>query len=135
MSSRRNKLLAKLIKGAVNEDEAKLYQLTIERICADMCEYFAKFYTNEGPGAMIFVPSAKDEKDSMFYLNLNCLMNALNDLNKRGIEGAAEVMKKAIARAEQIDPMKESLFIIQDEKMISLVHLKHDSTGASFKHL
>ena len=33
------------------------------------------------------------------------------------------------------DAMKESLFIIQDDKAMSLVHLKHDSEGASFKHL
>jgi len=135
MVSRRNQLLAKLIKGASGESEAKLYQLTIERICADMCEHFAKFYENEGPGAIVFVPTAEDEKDSMFYLNLDCLMNALNDLNSRDIEGAADVMKKAIARAEQIDPMKESLFIIQDDKCMSLLHLKHDSEGASFKQM
>tara|TARA_B100000927_G_scaffold162749_1_gene131170 strand:+ start:1238 stop:1645 length:408 start_codon:yes stop_codon:yes gene_type:complete len=135
MTSRRNQLLAKLIKGATGESEAKLYQLTIERICADMCEYFAKFYENEGPGAMVFIPTAKDEKDSMFYLNLNCLMNALNDLNNRDIEGAADVMKRAIARAEQIDPMKESLFIIQDDDAMSLVHMKHDQEGASFKYM
>ena len=92
MTSRRNQLLAKLIKGATGESEAKLYQLTIER-------------------------------------------NALNDLNNRDIEGAADVMKKAIARAEQIDPMKESLFIIQDDKAMSLVHMKHDQEGASFKYM
>tara|TARA_R100000231_G_scaffold51287_1_gene43306 strand:- start:447 stop:635 length:189 start_codon:yes stop_codon:yes gene_type:complete len=62
-------------------------------------------------------------------------MNALNDLNNREMEGPADVMRKAIARAEQIDPMKESLFIIQDDNAMSLVHLKHDSEGASFKHL
>ena len=135
MSSRRNKLLSKLIQGTTGEEEAKLYQLTIERICADMCEYFAKFHSNEGPGAMVFIPTAKNEKDSMFYLNLSCLMNALNDLNNKELEGPADVMRKAIARAEQIDPMKESLFIIQDDKAMSLVHLKHDSEGASFKHL
>ena len=37
MTSRRNQLLKKLIGKGTGEDEAKLYKLTIERICADMC--------------------------------------------------------------------------------------------------
>ena len=48
MTSRRNKLLKKLIGTAIGEDEKKLYQLTIERICADMCEFYQKFYSNRG---------------------------------------------------------------------------------------
>ena len=126
MSSRRNKLLSKLIQGTTGEEEAKLYQLTIERICADMCEYFAKFHSNEGPGAMVFIPTAKKEKDSMFYLNLSCLMNALNDLNNREMEGPADVMRKAIAKAESIDPEREALFIIEDEKGLKLFHFKRE---------
>ena len=133
MTSRRHQLLKKLIGTAIGEDEKKLYQLTIERICADMCEYYQKFYQNEGPGAMVYAPEQEDEKKSMFYLSVNNLITAVEDLNKRDMEGAADVMKQAITRAEKLDPEKEALFIIQDSKEMALVHYKIDSEGASFK--
>ena len=133
MTSRRNQLLKKLIGTAIGEDEKKLYQLTIERVCADMCEFYYKFYHNDGPGAMVYVPTHEDEKKSMFYLTVNNLINAVDDLNKKDMEGAANVMKQAIVRAEKLDPDKEALFIIQDEKEMSLVHYKKDCEGASFK--
>ena len=133
MTSRRNQLLKKLVGTAIGEDEKKLYQLTIERICADMCDYYFKFYHNEGPGAMVYVPEHEDEKKSMFYLAVNNLITAVDDLNKRDMEGAADVMKQAITRAEKLDPEKEALFIIQDSKEMALVHYKIDSEGASFK--
>ena len=133
MTSRRNQLLKKLVGTAIGEDEKKLYQLTIERICADMCDYYFKFYHNEGPGAMVYVPEHEDEKKSMFYLTVDNLITAVDDLNKRDMEGAADVMKQAITRSEKLDPDKEALFIIQDSKQMSLVHYKIDSEGASFK--
>ena len=133
MTSRRHQLLKKLIGTAIGEDEKKLYQLTIERICADMCEYYQKFYQNEGPGAMVYAPEQEDEKKSMFYLSVNSLITAVDDLNKHDMEGAADVMKQAITRSEKLDPEKEALFIIQDSKQMSLVHYKIDSEGASFK--
>ena len=133
MTSRRNQLLKKLVGTAIGEDEKKLYQLTIERICADMCDYYFKFYHNEGPGAMVYVPEHEDEKKSMFYLTVDNLITAVDDLNKRDMKGAADVMKQAITRAEKLDPEKEALFIIQDSKEMSLVHYKIDSEGASFK--
>ena len=133
MTSRRNQLLKKLVGTAIGEDEKKLYQLTIERICADMCDYYFKFYHNEGPGAMVYVPEHEEEKKSMFYLTVDNLITAVDDLNKRDMEGAADVMKQAITRAEKLDPDKEALFIIQDSKEMSLVHYKIDSEGASFK--
>ena len=133
MTSRRNQLLKKLIGTAIGEDEKKLYQLTIERVCADMCDFYTKFYNNEGPGAMVYVPTHEDEKKSMFYLTVNNLITAVDDLNKRDMEGAADVMKQAITRAEKLDPDKEALFIIQDSKEMALVHYKIDSEGASFK--
>ena len=133
MTSRRHQLLKKLIGTAIGEDEKKLYQLTIERICADMCEYYQKFYQNEGPGAMVYAPEQEDEKKSMFYLSVNNLITAVDDLNKRDMEGAADVMKQAITRSEKLNPDKEALFIIQDSKQMSLVHYKIDSEGASFK--
>ena len=133
MTSRRHQLLKKLIGTAIGEDEKKLYQLTIERICADMCEYYQKFYQNEGPGAMVYAPEQEDEKKSMFYLSVNNLITAVDDLNKNDMEGAADVLKQAITRSEKLDPDKEALFIIQDSKQMSLVHYKIDSEGASFK--
>ena len=135
MTSRRNQLLTKLIGKATGEDEAKLYKLTIERICADMCDYYQKFYQNEGAGAMVYVPEHEDEKKSMFYLTVDNLISAVDDLNKHDMEGAADVMKQAIVRAEKLDPDKEALFIIQDSKEMSLVHYKIDSEGASFKQM
>ena len=133
MTSRRNQLLKKLVGTAIGEDEKKLYQLTIERVCADMCEFYYKFYHNDGPGAMVYVPTHEDEKKSMFYLTVNNLIHAVNDLNKNDLEGAADVMKKAIVRAEKLDPDKEALFIIQDDKEMSLIHYKRDCEGAGFK--
>ncbi len=132
MTNRRSKLLTKLLQGVKGEDEAKLLKLTIERICADMCEFYTKFYEKEGPGAMVYVPDAEDEKKSMFYLTVDHLMNALNDFNNRDMSGVADVMKKAITRAEQVDPEKESLFIIQDQAKMQLIHYKHDTEGADF---
>ena len=133
MTNRRNKLLKKLIGTAIGEDEKKLYQLTIERVCADMCDFYTKFYGNEGPGAMVYVPTHEDENKSMFYLTVNNLITAVDDLTKNDFEVAADVMKKAITRAEKLDPDKEALFIIQDEKEMSLVHYKRDCEGAGFK--
>ena len=135
MTSRRNKLLKKLIGKTTGEDEKKLFQLTIGRICADMCEFYYKFYHNDGPGAMVYVPNHEDEKKSMFYLTVNNLITAVDDLNSKNLDGAADVMKKAIVRAEKLDPDKEALFIIQDDKEMSLVHYKIDSEGASFKQM
>ena len=116
MTNRRIKLLNKLIGKTTGEDEAKLYKLTIERICIDMCDYYYKFYHNDGPGAMVYVPDHEDEKKSMFYLTVDNLICAVDDLNKNDMEGAADVMKQAIVRAEKLDPDKEALFIIQDAK-------------------
>ena len=133
MTNRRIKLLNKLIGKTTGEDEAKLYKLTIERICIDMCDYYYKFHHNDGPGVMVYVPDHEEEKKSMFYLTVDNLISAVDDLNKHGNEGAADVMKQAIVRAEKLDPDKEALFIIQDAKEMSLVHYKIDSKGASFK--
>ena len=133
MTNRRNKLLKKLIGTAIGEDEKKLYQLTIERVCADMCDFYTKFYSNEGQGAMVYVPTHEDENKSMFYLTVNNLITAVDDLTKNDLEGAADVMQKAITRAEKLDPDKEALFIIQDDKEMSLVHYKRDCEGAGFK--
>ena len=127
-------MIAKMLNSAPSESEQAMVKLAIERICADMCEYYRGFYSIEGPGAMVYVPEA-EEKDSMFYLNVECLMNALADFNKRDMDGPAEIMKKAIARAESVDPVKESLFIIQDAEQMSLIHYKHDNQEHSFMRM
>jgi hypothetical protein len=62
-------------------------------------------------------------------------MNALNDFNSRDMQGPAEVMQKAIARAELVDPVKESLFIIQDKDQMSLIHYKNDNQEHSFMRM
>ena len=134
MDERRKKMLTKLQLSNPSEAEQAMVKLTIERICADMCEYYRGFHSIEGPGAMVYVPEAP-EKDSMFYLPVEALMNALNDFNGRSMEGPAEVMQKAIARAEMIEPEKESLFIIQDKDQMSLVHYKHDNQNDSFMRM
>jgi hypothetical protein len=68
----------------------------------------------------------------MFYLTVDCLITALNDFNSRDMTGPAEVMQKAIARAEALDVEKEALFIIQDEEYMSLIHYKRDSNTGQF---
>jgi hypothetical protein len=129
MTSRRNKMLTHLMKGATGEMEETLMKLSIERICADMCDYYAKFYKLEGPGAMVFRPQ-EDDKESMFYLPVDSLINALDD--NKGNEELEEVFQSAIRRAEALDPSKESLFLIQDAKELALVHYKHDTEGTGF---
>ena len=48
MTSRRNKLLLKMLGTTTGETEEKLLKLSIERIVADEAEYYKKFYKNEG---------------------------------------------------------------------------------------
>lgn len=122
MTNRRKELLSRLYLANPNESEQTLIQLTIERICADMCDHYIFFYANEGPGAIVYVPNAKEEKDSMFYLSVPHMINALDDFKNKEMDGPAEIMQKAIARAEALEPEKEALFIIQDDKQMSLIH-------------
>jgi hypothetical protein len=96
-------------------------QLVIERICADMCDFYEKFYGNEGPGAMVYVPGTEKPEDSMFYLTVPALIQAQSDFRSRDMDGPAEIMQKAIARAEAIDPEKQAVFILQDDKQMSLI--------------
>jgi hypothetical protein len=126
MTNRRKELLSKLQLSNPTEQEKVLAQLAIERICADMCDFFKNFYAQEGPGAMVYVPQAEEEENSMFYLTVPHMITALDDFKRQEMEGPAEVMQKAIARGESLDPLKEALFIIQDEKEMSLVHYKRE---------
>jgi hypothetical protein len=96
-------------------------QLVIERVCADMCEFYEKFYANEGPGVIIYVPGEEDPERSMFYLTVSALIQAQADFRSREMDGPAEIMQKAIARAEAVDPKKHGIFILQDTKEMSLI--------------
>ena len=95
----------------------------------DAAMSFEKFYRLEGPGVVVFKPTAED-KDSMFYLTVDALITALEDY--RDQESVCEVLQGAIRRAEQIDPSSESLFLIQDENELALVHYKHDDVNSEF---
>lgn len=75
---------------------------------------------------MVYVPNAEKDEETMFYLTVPHMINALDDFNRQEMEGPAEVMQKAIARGEALNPLKEALFIIQDEKEMSLVHYKRE---------
>ena len=129
MTSRRNKLLLKMLGTTTGETEEKLLKLSIERIVADQAEYYKKFYKNEGAGAMVFMPQKKDE-DSMFYLTVDLLIKAVNDANNKEL-GGVEHLRKAISIAESIDPEKEALFILQDKDDIQLFHFKTDEENPS----
>ncbi len=129
MTSRRNKLLLKMLGTTTGETEEKLLKLSIERIIADQAEYYKKFYKNEGAGAMVFMPQKKDE-DSMFYLTVDLLIKAVNDANNRDL-GGVEHLRKAISIAESLNPEKEALFILQDKDDIQLFHFKTDEENPS----
>ena len=126
MADRRKKMLARLYTSNPTKEEQILIQLTIERICADMTEFYERFYAMEGPGALVYVPMAEEEDDSMFYLPVKALVAALDDFRGNEMEGPADVMQKAIVRAEALDPEKEALFIIQDDSQMSLVHYNRE---------
>ena len=129
MTSRRNKLLLKMLGTTTGETEEKLLKLSIERIVADQAEYYKKFYKNEGAGAMVFMPQKKDE-DSIFYLTVDLLIKAVNDANNRDL-GGVEHLRKAISIAESLDPEKEALFVLQDKDDIQLFHFKTDEENPS----
>ena len=91
-----------------------------------MCDFYEKFYATQGPGAIVYLPYVEDPKNSMFYMPVPALIEAQSDFRSREIDGAADVMQKAIARAESINPKTAGLFIIQDQKEMSLVCYKRD---------
>ena len=124
MTDRRQKLLKKLLKNNPSENEEKMATLIIERILADMSDFYEKFFNAQGPGVIVFAP--KSEENSMYYMTTKELITGLEDLSSRGIDGAAEVMRKAIAKAESVDPERESIFIIEDKKGLKLFHFKRE---------
>jgi len=98
--------------------------LIIERILADMADFYEKFFNTSGPGVIVYSPDNKE--NSMYYMTTKELITGLEDLSSRGIDGAAEVMRKAIAKAESVDPEREALFIIEDKKGLKLFHFKRE---------
>ena len=115
MTDRRQKLIKKLLKANPSENEEKMLTLIVERICADMADFYEKFFNAEGPGVVVYAPD--NTENSMYYMTTKELITGLEDLSSRGIDGAADVMRKAIAKAESIDPERD-LFIIEDKKRI-----------------
>ena len=124
MANRKQKLVQKLLKANPSENEEKMLTLIIERICADMADFFEKFFNAEGPGVVVYAP--ENTENSMYYMTTKELITGLEDLTSRDIPSAAEVMRKAIAKAESIDPEREALFIIEDKKGLKLFHFKRE---------
>ena len=124
MTDRKQKLIKKLLKPNPSETEEKMLTLIIERICADMADFYEKFFNAQGPGVVIYAPD--NTENSMYYMSTKELIVALEDLSSRGIDGAPEVMRKAIAKAESIDPERDALFIIEDKKGLKLFHFKRE---------
>ena len=120
MTNRRNQLLLQLFKNTTGESEDKLLQLSIERILADQLEYYKKFYSNEGPGVIVYRPDFP-EKEQMQYINVNRLISILEEAKKAGQN--CEIISKAINIAESVDGEKEGLFIIEDEKDTQLFRI------------
>ena len=124
MTDRRQQLIKKLLKANPSENEEKMATLIIERILADMADFYEKFFAAQGPGVIVYAPDKKE--NSMYYMSTKELITGLEDLSSRGIDGAADVMRKAIAKAESIDPEREALFIIEDKKGLKLFHFKRE---------
>ena len=124
MTDRRQQLIKKLLKANPSENEEKMATLIIERILADMADFYEKFFATTGPGVIVYAPDKKE--NSMYYMSTKELITGLEDLSSRGIDGAAEVMRKAITKAESIDPEREALFIIEDKKGLKLFHFKRE---------
>ena len=124
MTDRRQQLIKKLLKANPSENEQKMATLIIERILADMADFYEKFFATTGPGVIVYAPDKKE--NSMYYMSTKELITGLEDLSSRGIDGAAEVMRRAIAKAESVDPEREALFIIEDEKGLKLFHFKRE---------
>lgn len=126
MSNKRKEIADHFYSGS-SVDEQILSQLTLERICQDMADFYTEFYNRLGPGVIVYSPEAEKEEDSMYYLSVNQLIAAQDDFRKEGIEGPTEVMRKAILKAETVNPAKEALFIINDTDKMALLHYNKEN--------
>ena len=124
MTDRRQQLIKKLLKANPSENEEKMATLIIERILADMADFYEKFFAAQGPGVVVYAPD--NTQNTMYYMTTKELITGIEDLSSRGLDGAADVMRRAIAKAESIDPEREALFIIEDKKGLKLFHFKRE---------
>jgi len=120
MTNRRNQLLLKLFNNTTGETEEKLLKLSIEQILSDQLDYYRKFYSNEGPGVIVFRPDFP-EKEQMQYMTVNKLISILEAAKEA--QQDCEIISKAINIAESIDGEKEGLFIIEDAKDTQLFRI------------
>lgn len=127
MNNQRKQLLSELAKALPSQLERQMAELAIERICYDMADFYERFYAFEGPGVMVYAPEAEKPEDTMFYMTVSHMIAALKDFEKKESDGPKEVIQKAIARAESLDPNKEAIFIIQDTKQLGLFHIKKEN--------
>jgi len=79
---------------------------------------------------MVYLPDAENKDESMFYLTVSHMISALEDMIRKELEGSADVLRQAIARGESLNPLKEALFIIQDNSKMSLVHYNKEKATA-----
>lgn len=121
LNDKRKELTDKLFSKTSVEEQI-LAQLTIERICSDMADFYTEFYGRLGPGVIVYAPGAEKEEDSMFYLTADQIIAAQEDMRKADQDGPAEVMRKALVKAETINPEKEALYIINDDNKMALLH-------------
>ena len=126
MAENKKKAISKVYGNITDEQEAILFQLAIERICDDMCDFYEQFYAHQGPGVIVYVPEAKKEEDTMFYLPVKALAAAIEDFRRQDMDGPAEIMQKTIVRAEALNPDIEALFLIQGEETLSLFHYNRE---------
>lgn len=121
MDNKRKELTDNLFSKTSVEEQV-LTQLTIERICADMADFYTEFYGRLGPGVIVYMPQAAEEENSMFYLTADQIIAAQEDMRKENQDGPAEIMRKALVKAETVDPAKEALYIINDDNKMALLH-------------
>ena len=69
MTDRRQKLVKKLLKANPSENEEKMLTLIIERICADMADFYEKFFAAQGPGVVVYAPDST--QNTMYYASMN----------------------------------------------------------------
>ena len=125
MTDRRQKLVKKLLKANPSENEEKMLTLIIERICADMADFYEKFFAAQGPGVVVYAPD--NTQNTMYYMTTKELITGLEDLTSRGYRRCCRCNEKSnSSKAESIDPEREAIFIIEDKKGLKLFHFKRE---------
>ena len=76
MTDRKQKLIKKLLK----EIQVKRRRWTVlERIHADIADFYEKFFNAEGPGVVVYAPD--NTENSMYYMTTKKLITGLEDLS------------------------------------------------------